>query len=152
LTAERSDPTALALRLLARREYGRLELRDKLLRAGCDAGDVALALDALVAAGYQDDARYAEMLTRTRVRQGHGPLRLRQDLQRAGVDEPAANTEVNWLEQAQAVYQKRFGGTAPADAKDYARRARFLAGRGFTGDVIRRVLAAAGRDEGFSAG
>jgi regulatory protein len=151
LTAERSDPTALALRLLARREYGRLELRDKLLRAGCDAGDVALALDALVAAGYQDDVRYAEMLTRTRVRQGHGPLRLRQDLQRAGV-ESAANAEVNWLAQAQAVYQKRFGGTAPADAKDYARRARFLAGRGFTGDVIRRVLAAVGRDEDFSAG
>ncbi|MBU2848743.1 regulatory protein RecX, partial [Acidithiobacillus ferriphilus] len=69
MTAERDGPTALALRLLARREYGRLELRDKLLRAGCDAGDVALTLDALVAAGYQDDARYAEMLTRTRLRQ-----------------------------------------------------------------------------------
>ncbi|WP_298172169.1 regulatory protein RecX [Acidithiobacillus sp.] len=150
MTAERRDPTALALRLLARREYGRLELRDKLLRAGYDAGDVALALDALVAAGYQDDARYAEMLTRTRVRQGHGPLRLRQDLQRAGV-EPAADTEIDWLVQAKAVYQKRFGDTVPADAKDYARRVRFLAGRGFTGDIIRRVLAATGREGDFSA-
>ena len=150
MTAERRDPTALALRLLARREYGRLELRDKLLRAGYDAGDVALALDALVAAGYQDDARYAEMLTRTRVRQGHGPLRLRQDLQRAGV-EPVADTEIDWLVQAKAVYQKRFGDTVPADAKDYARRVRFLAGRGFTGDIIRRVLAATGREGDFSA-
>ena len=150
MTAERRDPTALALRLLARREYGRLELRDKLLRAGYDAGDVALALDALVAAGYQDDARYAEMLTRTRVRQGHGPLRLRQDLQRAGV-EPAADTEIDWLVQAKAVYQKRFGDTVPADAKDYARRVRFLAGRGFTGDIIRRVLAATSREGDFSA-
>ena len=150
MTAERGNPTALALRLLARREYGRLELRDKLLRAGYDAGDVALALDALVAAGYQDDARYAEMLTRTRVRQGHGPLRLRQDLQRAGV-EPAADTEIDWLVQAKAVYQKRFGDTVPADAKDYARRVRFLAGRGFTGDIIRRVLAATGREGDFSA-
>lgn len=150
MTAEHSDPTALALRLLARREYGRLELRDKLLRAGYDAGDVTLALDALVAAGYQDNARYAEMLTRTRVRQGHGPLRLRQDLQRAGV-EPVADTEVDWLVQAKAVYQKRFGDTVPADAKDYARRARFLAGRGFTGDIIRRVIAATGREGDFSA-
>jgi len=149
LAAERGDPTALALRWLARREYGRLELRDKLLRAGCDAGDVALALDALVAAGYQDDARYAEMLTRTRVRQGHGPLRLRQDLQRAGV-EVTAGPEINWLVQAQAVCQKRFGDTVPTDAKDYARRARFLAGRGFTGETIRRVLAV-GRERDFSA-
>ena len=149
MAAERGDPTALALRWLARREYGRLELRDKLLRAGCDAGDVALALDALVAAGYQDDARYAEMLTRTRVRQGHGPLRLRQDLQRAGV-EVTAGPEINWLVQAQAVCQKRFGDTVPTDAKDYARRARFLAGRGFTGETIRRVLAV-GRERDFSA-
>ena len=149
MTAERDDPTALALRLLARREYGRLELRDKLLRAGCDAGDVALALDALVAAGYQDDARYAEMLTRTRLCQGHGPLRLRQDLQRAGV-EVTADLEINWLVQARAVCQKRFGETVPTDAKDYARRARFLAGRGFTGETIRRVLAA-DRERDFSA-
>ena len=149
MTAERSDPTALALRLLARREYGRRELRDKLLRAGYDAGDVALALEALVAAGYQDDARYAEMLTRTRVRQGHGPLRLRQDLQRAGVEATAA-LEIDWLQQAQAVCQKRFGDTPPTDARDYARRARFLAGRGFTGETIRRVLGA-GRERDFSA-
>ena len=149
MTAERGDPTALALRLLARREYGRLELRDKLLRAGCDAGAVALALDALVAAGAQDDARYAEMLTRTRVRQGHGPLRLRQDLQRAGV-EAAADPGIDWLLQAHAVCRKRFGNTPPTDARDYARRARFLAGRGFTGETIRRVLAV-GREEDFSA-
>ena len=149
MTAERSDPTALALRLLARREYGRRELCDKLLRAGCDAGDVALALDALAAAGYQDDARYVEMLTRTRVRQGHGPLRLRQDLQRAGI-EVGADPEIDWLQQAQAVCRKRFGNTPPADARDYARRARFLAGRGFTGETIRQVLGA-GRERDFAA-
>ena len=149
MTTERSDPTALALRLLARREYGRRELGDKLLRAGCDAGAVALALDALAAAGYQDDARYAEMLTRTRVRQGHGPLRLRQDLQRAGI-EVGADPEIDWLQQAQAVCGKRFGNTPPADARDYARRARFLAGRGFTGETIRQVLGA-GRERDFAA-
>ncbi|WP_163098617.1 regulatory protein RecX [Acidithiobacillus ferrianus] len=150
MSAERRDPYALALRLLARREYARLELRDKLLRAGCDAEDVTRALDALAAAGHQDDARYAEMLTRTRMRQGHGPLRLRQDLRRAGI-EPVAEAETHWLEQAQAVYRKRFGRTAPADAKEYARRVRFLTGRGFAGEMIRRVLAADG-DEDLPAG
>lgn len=140
------DPTALALRLLARREYGRRELEAKLLHAGYEAGNIREALDKLAASGYQDDQRYAEMLTRTRIRQGHGPLRLRQDLHRAGVDAPSDNS-VDWLAQARSVYQKRFGSGAIADARDYARRARFLMGRGFTGDQVRQVLAECGKNQ-----
>jgi regulatory protein len=35
----------------------------------------------------------------------------------------------------------------PADAAERARQARFLAARGFGGEVIRRVLGGAGEDE-----
>ncbi len=141
----------IALRLLARREYSRKELQDKLLHAGFDNLQVHMVLDSLKASGYQDDQRYLEMLTRTRLRQGHGPLRLRQDLQRAGVDVKeqdgmAAAQSVNWQVQAQAAYRKRFGNTAPEDAREYARRARFLAGRGFLPEQIRRVLADPGKN------
>ncbi|MFQ6722236.1 RecX family transcriptional regulator, partial [Bordetella pertussis] len=41
--------------------------------------------------------------------------------------------------RALAVWQKRFG-EKPADRAAYARQARFLAGRGFAHDVIRRIL------------
>lgn len=140
----------IALRLLARREYSRKELQDKLLYAGFDNLQIQIVLDSLKASGYQDDQRYTEMLTRTRLRQGHGPLRLRQDLQRAGVDvkeqDAAAVQSVNWQLQAQAAYRKRFGDKAPEDAREYARRARFLAGRGFLPEQIRRVLADPGKN------
>ncbi|MBU2738764.1 regulatory protein RecX [Acidithiobacillus concretivorus] len=140
----------IALRLLTRREYSRKELQDKLLHAGFDGLQIQKVLDSLKASSYQDDQRYVEMLTRTRLRQGHGPLRLRQDLQRAGVDvqehDGMAVQSVNWQAQAQAAYQKRFGNTAPEDARDYARRARFLAGRGFLPEQIRHVLADPGKN------
>ncbi len=144
------DPLSIALRLLARREYSRRELQGKLLRSGCEPQSVLELLDKLADSGYQDDQRYAEMLTRTRLRQGHGPLRLRQDLQKAGVEVASARTEmlaaVDWFTQAQAVYRKRFGDTVPEDARDYARCARFLAGRGFLPEQIRRVLAHAAQN------
>ncbi|MBL8303415.1 MAG: RecX family transcriptional regulator, partial [Ideonella sp.] len=38
-----------------------------------------------------------------------------------------------------AVWQRRFGA-APADPREAARQARFLAGRGYSAEVVRRVL------------
>jgi regulatory protein len=49
------------------------------------------------------------------------------------------------LERATAVWQRRFGSPA-AEPAERARQMRFLAGRGFEGDVIRRVVA--GSDDG----
>jgi regulatory protein len=43
------------------------------------------------------------------------------------------------LERAQDVWRRRFGATA-TDAAERARQMRFLAGRGFESDVIRRVV------------
>jgi regulatory protein len=43
------------------------------------------------------------------------------------------------LESARAVWRKRFG-RAPATLQEKARQARFLAGRGFTAEVVAKVL------------
>ena len=43
------------------------------------------------------------------------------------------------LERAREVWTRKFG-TPPADAREWARQARFLQGRGFPTDVIRRLL------------
>jgi regulatory protein len=43
------------------------------------------------------------------------------------------------------VWQRRFGGPA-TDAADRARQMRFLAGRGFDTEVIRRVVKATDND------
>ena len=69
------------------------------------------------------------------------------DTQLAEVRSRLKDTE---LQRAQAVWQKRFGQTAPAsDPKDYARQVRFLAGRGFSHEVIRRVLKGIPEDDGY---
>jgi regulatory protein len=43
------------------------------------------------------------------------------------------------LSAARAVWRKKFGAL-PADAKERARQQRFLLGRGFPADVVRRVV------------
>ena len=57
----------LAVRWLARREYSRAELTQRLLRRGIAADEVERALDDLAAAGYLSDARYAHAVVAQRV-------------------------------------------------------------------------------------
>ena len=77
-----------------------------------------------------------------------GVLRIRHEMARHGValspeaDEALVGSE---LDRAAAVRARRFSGP-PTDAKESARQARFLAARGFSADVIRRVLRDAARE------
>ena len=50
-------------------------------------------------------------------------------------------------QRAQAVWQRKFGLPAP-DAAGRARQMRFLLGRGFSADVVRRVVQGIHEDEG----
>ena len=63
----------------------------------------------------------------------------------AALAEAAAQLRETELERARAVWQKKFGAPA-ASLTERARQARFLASRGFSGDVVRRVLQAGGGD------
>jgi len=132
---------ARALRLLARREHSRAELAAK-LAVHATTGEVAALLDELADAGLLSDARFAaSWLHRHGAR--FGCARLRQELRQKGVDEALIGdglaTLPNELERARAVWARKFG-QAPADARDWARQARFLAQRGFSTETIRRVL------------
>ena len=138
-----------ALRYLAQREHSRTELERKLARhvqdsdQGSAQAQIAQALDQLAAAGLLSEARVAQsVLTHQGARMG--VRRLQQTLLSKGLDselvratlQAARGTE---LERARQVWQRRFGA-APTDAAQRARQMRFLAGRGFEGDVIRRVV------------
>ncbi|MBU2754285.1 regulatory protein RecX [Acidithiobacillus sp. CV18-2] len=134
---------AAALRLLARREYARAELRSRLVRqSGFAAEAVDAVLTSLEGRGYLSDARYREARMRSRAARGQGPVRVAQDWRASGAgDDRVLLAEVDWLARARQVLQKRFGEQAPGDAKEWARRARFLQGRGFPPDLIRKALA-----------
>lgn len=131
-----------ALGLLARREHSRAELARKLAPHG-EADEIAALLDGLERENLLSNERYAENLASVRAGR-HGSLRLKADLRDKGVPEAVIAETVreartNDLEAARAVWAKKFG-TPPADAAERARQMRFLAGRGFPLDVVRRVL------------
>lgn len=138
-----------ALRYLSQREHSRLELERKLARhvqdteAASARAQIALALDQLAAAGLLSEARAAESVLNSQGRR-FGSRRLKQLLLSKGLEpdlisatlQQARSTE---LARAREVWRRRFG-EPPTDAAERARQMRFLAGRGFEGDVIRRVV------------
>lgn len=136
---------ARAVAYLSRREHSRLELRRKLAAFSDDPAEIEAVLDELQRTHWQSDTRYAQAYVhRTAPRQG--ARRIVQALRQQGVgDEQLADVQeaLRATEPArvQAVWQRKFG-QPPVDARDYARQYRYLAGRGFSTDSIRRVLSA----------
>ncbi len=133
-----------ALRLLSRREHSARELKRKLIDRGVDATDADAAIEKLSGKGLQSDDRYAEQIVRTRIAQGYGPLRIEAELKQAGLsgDQISAAldaAECDWTEQAARSHAKRFQ-SAPASMAERNRQYRFLMGRGFESEQIRRVL------------
>lgn len=140
-----------ALRYLAQREHSRVELERKLARHVEDTPEasalaqIAAALDELAARDLLSDVRAAESVLSAQGRR-YGARRLKQTLQSKGLaPELVASTlqqaKATELERARAVWQRRFGAPAE-DAAARAKQMRFLAGRGFEGEVIRRVVQA----------
>ena len=132
-----------ALKLLAGREHSRRELERKLAQHEQEPGQLKTALDELQARGFIDEQRVVEsVLNRRAPRLGAG--RVRQELQAKGLDAErvalaVASLKASEVERARAVWRKKFG-ELPQDAAQRGKQARFLAARGFGGEVIRRVL------------
>jgi regulatory protein len=131
-----------ALNLLARREHSRAELARK-LAPHAEPDEIAELLDALEREDLLSNERYVESLANSRVGR-HGSLRLKADLRDKGVPESLIAEAVREargsdLESARAVWAKKFGHQ-PADAAERAKQMRFLVGRGFPLDIVRRVI------------
>ena len=141
-----SPPLSLkgrALAALARREYSRLELARKLRPHAESAEQLDAVLDTLEAAKLLSNARFAESLAHRRAER-FGVARVKQELKSHQLAPELIAEQVDHLrgsefERARAVWQKRFG-ELPLDAQARARQMRFLAARGFSADVIRRVV------------
>jgi regulatory protein len=138
-----------ALRLLGTREHSRAELERKLAAREEEPGQLRRVLDELQAKGFIDEQRVLDSVLHRRSAR-LGAARIRQELQGKGLDPQLVAIAVDGLrstelERARAVWRKKFR-ELPADAKERAKQARFLAARGFGGEVIRRVLAGADRE------
>jgi regulatory protein len=167
--AERSLKSR-ALQLLAQRDQSRLELRRKLVRhsrvvaagaeedeaePGAALAEVEALLDWLEANRFLSDERFAE--ARVHARQARfGVLRIKSELAQHAVGLPpemAQALAVTELERAAEVRARRFA-RLPADAGERAAQTRFLLGRGFSPELVQRLmrrLARSGQGTGDSA-
>ena len=85
----------VALKLLAVRSRSRSELAQRLRRREFAPAVVRAVLDELEARGWQSDALFARDVVRDRVRfKPRAPVRLRQELQRRGVDDEVAEQAI----------------------------------------------------------
>ena len=138
-----------ALRLLSSREHSRAELERKLAPHEEAPGQLGRILDELQAKGFINEQRVVEsVLYRRSARLG--AARIRQELQGKGLDPEMVARAVEGLrstelQRAREVWRKKFE-ELPADARKRGKQARFLAARGFGGEVIRRVLASGEED------
>ncbi|MDE2157259.1 MAG: regulatory protein RecX [Xanthomonadaceae bacterium] len=133
-----------ALGLLARREHSRKELKTRLRQGGYESEEAGAAIDRLGAQHYQDDGRFAEVLLRSRIAQGYGPMRLRVELKSHGltdlhIRELLEAAQADWEVSAASQLRRRYGSTAAADPAERARRAQFLLRRGFAAATVRSV-------------
>ncbi|MCM2290208.1 MAG: recombination regulator RecX [Sulfuritalea sp.] len=132
-----------AIRLLARREHTRVELARKLAGLGTPEEIEAVLAD-MEATQLQSDNRTAENYLRSNASR-LGASRLRHTLKTRGVapemiEEQLAQADLpDEIERARAAWSRKFHA-APANAKEWARQARFLQSRGFAGDIVRKLL------------
>lgn len=142
---KRAEPTlrARALRLLARRDHSREELRRKLGIHAIEGENVEALLDDLAQRGWLSDVRFAEQTIRAKSRR-FGPFKLAQQLRARGVNEEAIAAAfhaagVEGQSSLEGVWKSRFR-ELPADGRELGKQVRFLQGRGFALEDILRFL------------
>jgi regulatory protein len=133
-----------ALDSLARRDRSSEDLRRKLLDKGYDPAVVGGVIERLCTEKLLDDHRYVENFVSFHAARGQGPLRVRADLRKIGMQgvvvEDAIDAYPDWIAQLRTARQKKFGTQVPTHYADRQRQARFLGLRGFTGAQIRMAL------------
>lgn len=149
--ADPKEARKKAMDYLARREYGRRELEQKLIAAGFESATAIDAIHKLAAEGLQDDRRFVESFTQSRIGKGKGPVRIRQELGERGVsqaliDEVLDAVAEDWFELAKEIRAKKFGGDLPRDFTEKARQMRFLQYRGFETAHIQAAVSPHGDD------
>ncbi len=139
------------MQYLARREYSRAELAAKLrpylalAENSLQPHDLIELLDELTTKGYLSDVRAATQWVQAKQAR-FGAQRIAHDLQQKGIsaaiieDNLAALTENEGV-HAQAVWQRKFA-KLPDTPKEKAKQIRFLQARGFSLDIIFKVLQA----------
>lgn len=141
---QKPDLRAKALVYLARREYSRAELQHKLSALTEDEAEIEAVLDDLTKRKLLSEARFVEQVVHAR-QSKFGSRRIQHELRQKGVSEAAIDHAVADFKQtelatARVVWQKKFG-SLPTTANERAKQMRFMQSRGFSSNVIFKLMA-----------
>ena len=150
---------ARALRLLSLREYSRKGLAAKLTESetrwsklsGEQAeqtseskkSQIEAVLDDFEARGWLSDERFAEALVRRRSER-YGIRKIADELERAGVDSKKSarllgDLKETEFQRAYDLWTRKYGALA-LDQKERARQYRFLASKGFSSEIVAKII------------
>lgn len=129
--------------LLSRRDYSERELRQKLKQKEYDADEIEQAIETAQTHQWQSDARFCQHFIRSRSQQGYGPARLKQELRLKGVadwliTQELENSEIDWFELAERVFQKKCPEAWDLKAKQ--KMWRYMLSHGFSSDHFSHLM------------
>ena len=129
------------MRYLARREHSRDELARKLAPYAESNEILEGVLRELESRKQLSNERFAEERARWLARK-YGAARIRHDLKTKGISEAASDravAELDDMAKAKEILARKYREPATT-REERAKRARFLQGRGFSSDIIRRLV------------
>jgi regulatory protein len=147
--SEPVDPYNKGIELLARREHSARELKSKLVRRGIEKEQVDAVVSDLQSKDFQNDARFGEMLVRTRIESGYGARWIIAELKTHGISEAKARelidaAEPDWPSIVRAQVRRRYGTKPAANLAERVKRANFLLRRGFDAATVQSATRAEG--------
>ena len=151
--SEKRDVREAAVKYLSYKARTRAQVVEHLRRKGFEDGEIEEAVKELEAYRYIDDMAYSSMYFRYGFDKGRGIMRIKRELAEKGVDRDVIEAAFDELEDVPDQFEEalRIAGEALGGAdmsamayeekrKLKGRVSRRLAGRGFSSDVIYRVL------------
>jgi len=134
-----------ALDLVSRREHSKYELIQKLNKRFPETMPIIEeVVKKLAVNNILNDERFAEMYLNSRARKGFGPKKIEMELNFKKVDSSLIAIAIaeyeSWTENAQNELLKKFKGVKPTDYNSKMKQKQFLFNRGFSSQIIERIL------------
>ena len=132
-----------AIAMLDRRDYSRRELLKKLIEKGEDPAEAEAVVDRLAEIGFVNDERYSKLVVRHYAAKGYGPGRVRQELQRRGIEKELWDEAMEQMpcqdDTIDRLLRSRLRSGSP-DRGEIKKATDALARRGYGWDEIRSAL------------
>ncbi|AFN35926.1 regulatory protein RecX [Taylorella equigenitalis] len=133
-----------AISLLYRREHSAFELTSKLSRYTDNQDEIEETISYLQKVDLQSDLRFLEFFIRTHASKW-GKSKIKQALKEHKLSEDILTNfdryfDIDEYELAKSIWMSKFKGEKSSDIKTKSKQYRFLLSRGFTSEIIRKVI------------